>query len=179
MKRRSKLLAVAGSVLALGMISGITAAGADAGPRHDALKPVIQATRKYHRLGAAIKAHYSLLTDVNGVTCIDGPPGQGNMGYHYVDGDLVGDGKINADQPEAVLYEKTKAGLQLTAVEYVVIAADWKGAQPPSLFGHAFMFVTSPNRYGLPPFYALHVWLWKDNPSGRFNPWNPTVKCPA
>jgi hypothetical protein len=80
MKRRSKLLAVAGSVLALGMISGITASAADAGPRHDALEPLISATRKYHRLGAAIKAHYSLLTDVNGVTCIDGPPSQGNMG---------------------------------------------------------------------------------------------------
>jgi hypothetical protein len=31
-----------------------------------------------------------------------------------------------------------------------------------------FGVVTSPNRYGLPPFYELHAWLWKPNPSGMF-----------
>jgi hypothetical protein len=178
MKRRSKLLAFVGSVLAVGLLSGVTAAAADAGPRHDALEPVIQATRKFHRVDAATKAHYSLFTDVNGVTCINGTAKQGNMGYHYVNGDLVGDGKIDPEQPEAVLYEKTKAGLQLTALEYIVTAAAWKGAQPPTLFGHQFMFIPAPNRFGLPDFYALHVWLYKDNPSGRFHPWNPDVKCP-
>ena len=179
MKRRSKILAVSASVLALGMLSGITAVAAGAGPRHDALAPVIQATRKYHRLGAVIKAHYGLFTDVNGVTCINGTPRQGNMGYHYVNGDLVGDGKIDPEQPEAVLYEKTKSEMQLTAVEYIVTADAWKGAQPPELFGHPFMFIPAPNRFGLPDFYALHVWLWKDNPNGRFDPWNPKVRCPA
>ncbi len=34
------------------------------------------------------------------------------------------------------------------------------------------------NRYGLPAFYQLHVWLWKRNPNGLFNDWNPTVRCP-
>jgi hypothetical protein len=48
-----------------------------------------------------------------------------------------------------------------------------------NLFGHTFMLMASPNRFGLPPFYALHAWLWKDNPSGHFEPWNPKVKCPA
>jgi hypothetical protein len=30
--------------------------------------------------------------------------------------------------------------------------------------------VTNPagNRYGLPAFYELHAWLWKDNPIGLF-----------
>ena len=86
--------------------------------------------------------------------------------------------KIDPEQPEAVLYEKTKSGMQLTALEYIVTAAAWTGAQPPELFGHPFMFVPAPNRFGLPDFYALHVWLYKDNPSGRFNPWNPDVRCP-
>jgi predicted ATPase len=35
----------------------------------------------------------------------------------------------------------------------------------------------SPNRYGLPPFYALHAWAWKVNPSGDFFAWNPRVDC--
>jgi hypothetical protein len=34
-----------------------------------------------------------------------------------------------------------------------------------------------PNRYGLPPFYALHAWIWQPNPSGKFEPWNPRVSC--
>jgi hypothetical protein len=32
--------------------------------------------------------------------------------------------------------------------------------------------------YGLPPFYELHAWLWKFNPHGFFNDWNPRVHCP-
>jgi hypothetical protein len=178
MKRHSKLLAAVGSVVAIGLFGGVTAMAAAAGTRHDAIEPVRHATRQFHRVDAAVKAGYAQFTDVNGVTCIDGPAGQGNMGIHYVNGGLVGDGKINAKRPEAVLYEQTSAGLQLTAVEYIVTVAGWKHAQPPSLFGHQFMLITAPNRFGLPDFYALHAWIWKDNPSGRFFPWNPTVQCP-
>jgi len=38
---------------------------------------------------------------------------------------------------------------------------------------------TRGNRYGLPPFYELHAWLWKHNPAGMFDDWNPRVVCPA
>jgi len=24
----------------------------------------------------------------------------------------------------------------------------------------------------------LHVWIWRENPSGMFADWNPTVHCP-
>jgi hypothetical protein len=47
----------------------------------------------------------------------------------------------------------------------------------PSLFGKQFDVVGSPNRYGLPAFYALHAWIWKPNPSGILNAWNPNVAC--
>jgi len=178
MKRHSKLLAVCGSVLALGLIPLVGATAADAGTRHDAIEPVRESTRMFHRVNEAVKAGYAQFTDVNGVTCIDGPADEGNMGIHYVNGTLVGDGKIDALHPEAVLYEHKNGGLQLTAVEYIVLASDWKGSEPPALFGRNFMLVTEPNRYGLPDFYALHAWLYKDNPNGRFYPWNPRVHCP-
>ena len=45
------------------------------------------------------------------------------------------------------------------------------------LFGHEFNFTDAPNRYGLPPFYSLHAWVWKDNPAGTFEMWNPSVHC--
>ena len=61
----------------------------------------------------------------------------------------------------------------------MVFKADWdrKHSSPPSLFGQTFNFTPSPNRYGLPPFYSLHAWIWKHNPSGMFAPWNPNVSC--
>jgi hypothetical protein len=179
MKWHSKLFAVVASVVALGTISAVSAVAAGAGPRHDALSPVRDATRMFHRVDAAVKANYARFTDVNGITCINGPRDEGNMGIHYVNGDLVGDGQIDARHPEAVLYEKTDDGLQLTAVEYIVLVSDWKGSKPPALFGHPFMLITAPNRFGLPDFYALHAWVWKDNPNGRFSPWNPNVHCPS
>ena len=41
MKRHTKLLALVGSVLALGLIPVVGAATADAGTRHDAIQPVV------------------------------------------------------------------------------------------------------------------------------------------
>lgn len=46
-------------------------------------------------------------------------------------------------------------------------------------FGHEFNFTDAPNRYGLPPFYSLHAWVWKDNPAGTFEMCNPGVNCDA
>jgi hypothetical protein len=80
----------------------------------------------------------------------------------------------------------------MAALEYVVIKSDWDAKQPqppslgvgnpvapapPMLFRHEFNFTNAPNRYGLPPFYSLHAWVWKDNPAGTFEMWNPSVHC--
>jgi MoxR-like ATPase len=40
----------------------------------------------------------------------------------------------------------------------------------------AFVDATCPR---LPPFYELHAWIWKHNPRGMFDDWNPRVVCPA
>jgi hypothetical protein len=40
-----------------------------------------------------------------------------------------------------------------------------------------FMLVEEPNRYELPAFYALHAWIWQENPSGVFESFNPDVTC--
>jgi hypothetical protein len=36
---------------------------------------------------------------------------------------------------------------------------------------------SAPNRYGIPAFYALHVWAWRHNPQGTFVDYNPRVSC--
>ncbi|HYR84973.1 MAG TPA: hypothetical protein VE422_12905 [Terriglobia bacterium] len=42
-----------------------------------------------------------------------------------------------------------------------------------------FHLFESPNRFGLPAFYTLHVWAWKDNPTGAFVNWHSNVSCNA
>ncbi len=37
--------------------------------------------------------------------------------------------------------------------------------------------VGTPNRYGLPSFFELHVWAFEDNPDGSFADFNIRVSC--
>jgi hypothetical protein len=69
----------------------------------------------------------------------------------------------------------------LTGADFLVLADAWnaKHPGPPELKGQLFHFFESPNRFGLPAFYTLHVWAWKDNPNGTFTNWNPAVSCDA
>ena len=144
---------------------------------------VRRATARFHDFKFATDrdggGYTGLVTDLAGKTCID-QPGQGGMGIHYINGQRVGDPKISALEPEILVYEPDKHGrLQLEALEYLVMRESWDAAnpQPPMLFGHPFHLVRSPNRYGLPDFYELHLWAWKKNKNGVFNDWNPAVQC--
>ena len=143
------------------------------------LARVKHANDKYRNVSVAEAAQYGRLLDLEGIACID-MPGMGAMGIHYANGGLVPDGAINALTPEAVIYEPQENGrLKLVAIEYVVLKADWDAqhAAPPTLFGQPFNFTAAGNRFGLPDYYSLHVWLWKHNPAGTFAPWNPDVSC--
>ena len=110
--------------------------------------------------------------------CVTGPD-HGAMGLHYVSGALVGDGEIDASHPEALIYEPVNGDMRLVGVEFIVDAATWmsKHSSPPVLEGQTLQLVGSPNRYGLPPFFELHVWAWRDNPDGAFVDWNTRVSC--
>jgi hypothetical protein len=155
----------------------LAAAPAAAGGGSD-LAAARAGTAGFHTLARAQAHGYGLLRDAAGIACIDNPAG--GMGIHYVNGALVGDDKVNAATPELVVYEPQPNGrMRLVAAEYVVFQSAWKGSSPPTLFGQEFELVGEGNRYGLPPFYELHAWLWKHNPSGFFEDWNPRVSCAA
>ena len=134
---------------------------------------VRSATQQFIDVNAATAAGYQPF-----LGCVSGPD-QGAMGVHYVNGALVGDGQIEASRPEALIYEPSAAGMRLVGVEYIVDAATWVllHNSPPVLEGQTFQFVGSPNRFGLPPFFELHVWAWRDNPNGAFVDWNTRVTC--
>ena len=81
-----------------------------------------------------------------------------------------------------MLYEPLPNGrLRLTGVDYLVPKEAWEAdpnhTGPPELMGQLFHLFDAPNRFGLPAFYTLHVWAWKDNPNGTFTNWNPDVSC--
>jgi hypothetical protein len=137
-------------------------------------------TAPFHSVEVAKAAGYGILRDAKGIACIDNP-GAGGMGIHYVNATLVGDDKVFPAAPELIVYEPTRHGLEMVAAEYVVFQDKWDAthSSPPELFGQEFELVGEGNRYGLPPFYELHAWLWKHNPRGFFDDWNPRVHCPA
>lgn len=139
-------------------------------------------TEAFVEVGAAEEAGYGLPPEGPLHECIASTDDTGAMGLHYINGDLVGDIELDPATPEALVYEPaTDGSLTLVALEYVVFAAEWDAANDmaPMLFDQMFMLVEEPNRYELPAFYALHAWIWKENPAGTFAGFNPDVTCAA
>jgi len=167
----------------VGLLAQIGHSHAITAPNHqlttsqaELLKVVRENTAKYKDVSAAEADGYHLLFG-----CVSGPD-SGAMGLHYVNLDLVSSGVIDATRPQIVIYEPMPDGhLQLIGADFLVIASDWDKAHPgqgaPQLMGQLFHYFESPNRFGLPAFYTLHVWAWKKSPTGAFVNWHPNVSC--
>jgi hypothetical protein len=170
--------ALAAAAMAAAALAVAIAAAASGGDGSTAAAQ--RATAKFHDLSVAEQAGYGLLKDKRGIACIAmaGMPNMA-MGVHWAKGSLVADGKIVATRPEALVYAPEGGTLRLAALEYVVLKAAWdaRHAAAPVLFGHEFNFTPAGNRFGLPAYYSLHVWVWKHNPAGEFSMWNPEVHC--
>ncbi len=176
MKRKHRLIATLVVVPALA-VAGYAIAGG-------LLDQAKQATAPFHNTDVARNAGYTVMVaDTAGNVCI-AEPGEGGMGVHLLNPNLL-DTTIDAAKPEALVYRPKKSGaLKLAALEYIVFKQAWEdaygaNAAAPSLFGKPYLLTAAPNRFGLPSFYALHAWAWKNNPAGMFQPWNPKVQCPA
>jgi hypothetical protein len=175
-------LATAGT-LALASLSGSPARAEQGHPAHresapnNALARVVrEVTEPYKNVSVAENAGYSLLFG-----CVSGPD-WGAMGLHYVNMPLVMDGQIDATRPEIVLYEPLANGrVRLVGADYLVLADAWDETHPnaPELMGQKFHQFEAPNRFGLPRFYTLHVWAWKENPTGTFVNWHSNISCDA
>jgi len=139
------------------------------------VKVVREATERFKNVARAEAEGYFLQFG-----CVSGSDA-GAMGMHFVNFPLVADGELDPTRPEIVIYEPTSTGrLRLIGADYLVLAEAWDKKHPgapPQLMGQLFHLFESPNRFGLPPFYTLHVWAWKDNPTGTFVNWHSNVKC--
>ena len=144
--------------------------------RANALVQIVrQSTERFRDVWAAEAEGYKLLFG-----CVSGPD-SGAMGLHYVNLPLVMDGELDAARPEIVIYEALPNGkLKMTGADYLIFADAWDTKHPeapPELMGQLLHLFESPNRFGLPAFYTLHVWAWKENPNGTFVNWHPKVSC--
>lgn len=160
---------------------------ASAGDDHSLTAVAAAATARFHSLDAAQAAGWNLeVIDVNHLSCIEDPAAGGGMGVHWAKPALLGDASSDPTQPEALVYAPGPTGRpRLAALEYIIFQQPWLDAHPgqqdpapPELFDRPYALTPSPNRFGLPAFYSLHVWIWEPNPSGLFKPWNPRVHCP-
>jgi hypothetical protein len=174
-------------ILRLGLLGALTAAGpllaagTGAGGSEQEqtasstlVQIVREATERFVDVNAATAAGYA-----PAFGCVTGPD-MGAMGVHYINNALVSGGELNANQPQALIYEPAGTAMKLVGVEYITLAENWLTAHqqaPPVLDGQLLQYIGTPNRYGLPGLFELHVWAWRDNPHGAFVDWNTHVSC--
>jgi len=135
---------------------------------------VRQSTARFQDVRVAESEGYTLMFG-----CVTGPD-WGAMGLHFVNPSLIGDDVVDAARPEIVIYEPLPNGRKrLIGADFLVLKDVWDAthAAPPELMGQLFHLFEAPNRFGLPAFYTLHVWAWKENPAGTFVNWHSNVSC--
>lgn len=158
-----------------------------------ALNDLRRMTASFHDLDAALAAQYSLLV-APPLTAQDGcisNPSAGGMGYHYSRFNNLGDNSIDLLDPEFLVYAPTDApakggvqGRRLGAVEYFIpYSTVWPGPDDIS-FVRAPRLSDFSSFAGLPdlamsatPFggWAIHIWLWENNPGGMMSNFNTSV----
>jgi len=170
---RASLCAL-GALLTLQLPLAGVAAADPATPLIDAVR---NATARYLDINEAFRDGW-----VTATPCVSGPDA-GAMGVHLVLPARIASGVLNPAQPEALIYEPMANGsMRLVGVEFIVLESVWTAANPapgavPALEGNLLNYVAAPNRYGLPPFYEIHVWAWQNNPKGSYADWNTQVTC--
>jgi hypothetical protein len=175
---RRRLGAVLAGGLVLAAVATSSAATADAGAGQADLAEVRAATARYHRVEVAAADGHQLgwkNPDIPITGCISHPT-DGAMGYHWFDHDAIEDTVLDPLQPEAFVYEPLPNGkLHLVAVEWIVPSELWDAEHddPPTVLGQELGILNPALGW-----YILHAWVWKPNPSGMFNNWNPDVTCP-
>ena len=133
-----------------------------------AFAQVRSATRSFVSLDSAVAAGYA--RDVP--QCFSDPH-HGAMGYHHLNRAYV-DARAEVTRPEILLYERTGDGkYTLNGVEYIIPYRLWpRDSVPPRIMGETM------RQEDQLKLWILHMWIWRQNPSGIFSDYNPVVRCP-
>jgi len=158
------------------MAPSVVGSAGDVAPITDdaQLAQLREVTARFHSIDVAKQAGYSTQ-----ITPCWAHHSAGGMGYHLGNTNLF-DATVDLLNPETVIYEPQTGGhMKLVGMEYIVPLDAWAGAghdlndptDVPQLLGQKF------TRHSFLPIFKLHIWLWKNNPSGTFADWNPQVSC--
>ncbi len=152
------------------------------------LAAVRKATVQYHDESEALADGYVAFT-----------PHISGMGAHYFNFLLLMDGIFVPTEPEGLLYSLVEGDRpKLVAVEYIVFGPEPDGFAgdsdewffEPAMCHYAdghFEFAASPDlcTHNLdghttleiwhPDLWTLHTWIWRGNPDGVFEEFNPNV----
>lgn len=121
------------------------------------------------------------------VACVDFPKGAkegsieyppGAMGVHFLNPANIGPA-LDPAKPQILIYEPVGDKLVLTAAEWFM-PEQMAGGKAPTIFGQTLYGPMDGHEPIIPAalrHYDLHVWLWKNNPAGRFVSTNKAVKC--
>lgn len=176
---------------------GTTAVNADEASEIAAVRAAIE---KYQDVNAALADGY--IPDPSG-HCVtaeaEGLPAElGGMGIHYLNPELlqitateprVDGNSIHTDfqKPSVLLYEPQADGsLELVGAENLVFQKAWEeaGNTSPPVFADRVWdtmaddpSTAADEAHGFAPHYDLHVWTFRENPSGGLMPFNPNVTC--
>ncbi|HKZ31771.1 MAG TPA: hypothetical protein VJ648_05380 [Vicinamibacteria bacterium] len=139
------------------------------------------ATARYQDVSVALQEGF-----VADPVCVSSP--LGTMGVHYVNPSRS-DARVTAGEPEILLYLPEGGRMRLVAIEYSMPIAQngqpYFGATPPTnpgttpvLFGQSFDGPMAGHGPAQPWHFDLHVWIWAENPAGRFAQFNAQLRCP-
>lgn len=196
--RWMKTVCVAAALGSVGLVS--PPASAETKDLDAVVAEIRAASERFTDVNVALKEGY--IPDPSGM-CItaemEGQPAEkGAMGIHYFRPDMLGitateprvDGSgTHTDflNPSVVIYEPQADGsLELVAVENLVFMKGWKAAgneAPPRSHDYEWVaMVEDPatevdEAHGFQPHYELHAWVFRENPNGPFEPFNPKVTC--
>jgi hypothetical protein len=138
----------------------------------------------FHTLEGAAAAGYT-----QNIGCIDetlngvDPSVARGMGYHLTRGDvdLIGDGVVDIDNPEFLVFAPHRLDdrlpkaerlgkARLVGFDYFVPASLWQQADPPEFFGVPFHWSEAFQGW------MRHIYLWGNNPEGMFEDFNQATR---
>ena len=170
---------VVGSTLTLASCDGGSPQAPD--PVQSDLDRVALATERYMNVATALADGFIQASPCEAVS------GVGAMGHHYLNPARM-DGRIVLTEPEVLLYIPEGGQLRLAGVEYILPIV--QNGQPyfgtampatgaaPTIMGQTFQGPMPGHNPAMPWHFDLHVWLFDDNPAGRFAQFNPRLRCP-
>jgi hypothetical protein len=184
-----------------GLVSACGAPTETPGPGEPTLAEVRAATERFQDVNVALAEGY-IRDPANMCETADmmgRPASDGAMGVHYFRPDLLGvtappnprvDGTstyTDFNMPAILIYEPQADGsMQLVAVENLVFKASWAAAgnaAPPTFHGRSYDDMEDDpatavdEAHNFMPHYDRHVWIYRENPRGVFEPFNPAVTC--